>query len=512
MDSTSNHAPFASNHGVKSPTILVADDDVVALEGLSELLSLSGFKVVMAHSGEEAWRIFSERTPPPNLVITDILMPGLDGMGLLKSIREADEIIPVIIITGFGEMDSAISALRLGAYDFLLKPINSEILVSTVQKGLEHYRLKLLEREYTHRLEMQVDSRTKELAEANEFLRGILESSRGVSIVVTDLNKKVLFWNSGAKNIFGYDDEEMIGQSIVRLYPPCADEDTIQNSLKEALESKSKSAQKIIKQISKTNQEITLSLAISPMLDRKGRLQAAVGLGQDVTEQYRLHQELLQSYARIRKIQGASIFALAKLAEVRDGETGGHLKRIRDYCAILCKTLRTRAKYGHILTDEFVEDLVQCSVLHDIGKIVISDEILFKPGKYGSEEMEVMRQHALLGGKALFEASIETGESQSYLSVGAEVAYYHHEHWDGAGYPFGLREHEIPISARIVALCDVYDALRSKRRYKDDLSHEESRRIIVNERGKHFDPEIVDAFLECEAEFRLVRDQTHLSH
>jgi putative two-component system response regulator len=122
--------------------------------------------------------------------------------------------------------------------------------------------------------------------------------------------------------------------------------------------------------------------------------------------------------------------------------------------------------------------------------------------------MEIMRQHTLLGGKALYEAAKETGESQSYLTVGADVAYYHHEHWDGSGYPFGLRENEIPLSARIVALCDVYDALRSKRRYKDGFSHEESLRIIEQDRGKHFDPEIVDAFLDSQDEFRRVGDLT----
>jgi len=106
----------------------------------------------------------------------------------------------------------------------------------------------------------------------------------------------------------------------------------------------------------------------------------------------------------------------------------------------------------------------------------------------------------------LFEAAKETGESQSYLTVGAEVAYYHHEHWDGSGYPFGLSALEIPLSARIVALCDVYDALRSKRRYKEGFSHEDSLQLIVQDRGKHFDPEIVDAFLVCEDEFRRVRD------
>ncbi|MGO8820708.1 MAG: response regulator [Desulfomonilaceae bacterium] len=484
-----------ANNRETLPRLLVADDDVTALGELSELLTLSGFEVVQAPSGDKARELFSNEKP--DLVITDILMPGLDGISLLKLIKEADDIIPVVMITGYGEMGTAIRALRLGAFDFLLKPINGEILISTVEKGLEHHRLKLLEKEYTHRLEAQVESRTKELAKTNEFLRGILESSKRVSIVVTNLQRQILFWNSGAENIFGYSKEEILGQSVAKLYPANLDPNEVQNTLREALTNKFGAAQKVIKHVSKDQEEVVLSLAISPMLDKKGKMTGVVGLGQDVTEQFRLHEELVVSYTRIRKIQGASVFALAQLAEARDGETGAHLKRIRQYCAVLCESIRKRPIYGPLMTSEFIEDLVQCSVLHDIGKIVIPDSILFKPGKYRNDEFEIMQEHALLGGKALSEAAKETGESQSYLSVGADVAYYHHERWDGSGYPFKLRELEIPLSARVVSLCDVYDALRSKRRYKNDFSHENSVKLIVEERGKQFDPEIVDAFLDC---------------
>ena len=232
-----------------SPKLLVADDDIAALGELAELLTLSGFEVVQAPSGDKAWELFANEKP--DLVITDILMPGLDGISFLKLIREADEIIPVVMITGYGEMETAITALRLGAFDFLLKPINGEILISTVEKGLEHHRLKLLEKEYTHRLETQVESRTKELATTNEFLRGILESSRKVSIVVTNLQRNILFWNSGAENIFGYSKEEMLGQSVTKLYPANVDPNEVQNTLREALTNKFGAAQKVIKQVSK---------------------------------------------------------------------------------------------------------------------------------------------------------------------------------------------------------------------------------------------------------------------
>jgi response regulator RpfG family c-di-GMP phosphodiesterase len=158
------------------------------------------------------------------------------------------------------------------------------------------------------------------------------------------------------------------------------------------------------------------------------------------------------------------------------------------------------------MTEQFVEDLVQCSVLHDVGKVAIPDSILFNPRKFGIDEFEIMKQHAIHGGKALEEAAKEIGDEQSYLSLGKDVAYYHHEHWDGTGYPFGLKGEEIPLAARIVAIADVYDALTSERRYKLAFTHVEAVRMIAGLKGRQFDPELVDAFLEVAEEFRSIRD------
>lgn len=170
-DSPENSVISKNDSSGVEPRILVVDDDEAALGYLTELLSLHGFNPVTSTSGEEALAKFSESKP--DIALTDIQMPGIDGMKLLKTVRELDDITPVIMITGHGEVDNAIKALRLGAYDFLLKPINTEILISTLEKANEHCRLKRLEDEYTHRLEAQVASRTRELARTNDFLRGI---------------------------------------------------------------------------------------------------------------------------------------------------------------------------------------------------------------------------------------------------------------------------------------------------------------------------------------------------
>src|SRR5208283_4644171 len=283
-----------------------------------------------------------------------------------------------------------------------------------------------------------------------------------------------LFWNAGAQNIFGYTAEEMIGSSILKLYG----EDNVgmeaMESLRRIMQIKANTVQGKIKHVSKDGQALTISMAVSPMLDGSGNMRGVLGLGQDVTEEVRLHEELVKSYQRIRRIQGASIFALAKLAESRDGETAFHLSRLQAYSRILCNQLAAHSLYKEFMTQQFVEDLVQCSVLHDIGKVGIPDAILFNSKKFGIDEFEVMKRHSVYGGAALEEAAHEAGDKDSYLYLAKDVAYYHHERWDGNGYPFGLKGEEIPLSARVVAVADVYDALTTERRYKRSYSHEEA--------------------------------------
>ena len=236
-------------------------------------------------------------------------------------------------------------------------------------------------------------------------------------------------------------------------------------------------------------------------------MRGILGLGQDVTEQVRLHDELLKSFRRIKKIQGASIFSLAKLAESHDGNRFSP-QRIQAYCDALCRRLAERERYKEILSAEFIEDLVQCSVLHDIGKVAIPDAILFNPKKFGIDEYELMKQHAMYGGKALEEAAAEADEPDGYLSLAKDVAYYHHERWDGSRYPFGLKGEEIPLPARIVAVIDVYDALITERRYKRSYTHEEARAVIRSGKRKcNSMPNWLKCSLEIEDEFQRIRDK-----
>jgi PAS domain S-box-containing protein len=348
---------------------------------------------------------------------------------------------------------------------------------------------------------------TKEWAQTKDFLEGILHSSSAISVILTDFDQNVLFWNRGAENIFGYTAEEMVGSKITRLYREDGVTAKTVEMLRQQILQKGGTQRAQVRQLAKDGRELIISLAISPMIDAGGTVRGILGIGQDVTEEARLHEELLKSYKRMQRIQRSSIFALARLAEFRDEETGQHLKRMQDYCRILSCRVRLNEKYSEVMTEQFIDDLIQSSLLHDIGKVWLPDSILFKPDKFDREEYDIMKRHCAYGAQALEETADET-EQDSFLATGRDIAYYHHERWDGTGYPSGLSGEEIPLSARVVAITDVYDALTTERRYKRAYTHEEACSLIIENKGHQFDPDLVDAFIEVEEEFRKIREQS----
>ena len=191
--------------------------------------------------------------------------------------------------------------------------------------------------------------------------------------------------------------------------------------------------------------------------------------------------------------QDAAVFALAKIAEFRDQETGEHLVRMRCYAQILAEELGRESPYAGCIDRRFLDDLSRSSLLHDVGKVGISDAILLKTGRLTREEFETMKRHTIIGANMLDRAVMHS-QSGGFLAMAAVIARFHHERFDGMGYPAGLVGHEIPLPARVVALADVYDALTSARHYKPAHSTSEAREIIEVESGRHFDPVIVDAF------------------
>ena len=202
------------------------------------------------------------------------------------------------------------------------------------------------------------------------------------------------------------------------------------------------------------------------------------------------------------------IFSLAKLAEARDSDTGAHLERVQRYSRVLAQHLSGEPHYGRVIDNEFIRLIYLTSPLHDIGKVGIPDHVLLKPGRLTAEEFEIMKRHTIIGAETL-EAALAQNPSAGFLRMARDIAAAHHEWYDGTGYPLGLSEGDIPLSARIVALADVYDALTSKRVYKTAFDPDMARDIIVQGRGTHFDPDVVDVFLRCEELFHEIRARYH---
>lgn len=201
-------------------------------------------------------------------------------------------------------------------------------------------------------------------------------------------------------------------------------------------------------------------------------------------------------HKQVSKMQFNIITMMADIVENRDGNTGGHIKRTAKYVEIITRELVRRKAFPELLTENYVEDMIVAAPLHDIGKIHISDLILNKPGRLTDEEFEIMKTHTTAGGELLTHAIEELGRS-SYLKMALEMALYHHEWWNGKGYPHGISGDEIPLCARIMAVADVFDALTAKRCYKSAMPHEAALRIINEESGTHFDPVVADAFLDA---------------
>ena len=206
----------------------------------------------------------------------------------------------------------------------------------------------------------------------------------------------------------------------------------------------------------------------------------------------------------LRISQEVTMVALASLAETRDNETGNHILRTQHYVLALAKHLHGHERFAAALSEEFVDRLFKAAPLHDIGKVGIPDRILLKPGRLDAGEFEIMKTHTTLGRDAIRNAQRRVGVRVPLLDTAEEIALSHQEKWDGSGYPQGLAGEAIPLSARLMAVADVYDALISRRVYKAPMPHEQATEIIVAGRSRHFDPDIADAFVVLQAEFHLI--------
>lgn len=215
-----------------------------------------------------------------------------------------------------------------------------------------------------------------------------------------------------------------------------------------------------------------------------------------------LEAEVNKRTQELLAVQDVTIMVMASLAETRDSDTGNHIRRTQFYVKTLAEELRAHPRFAAVLNEHIIGMLFKSAPLHDIGKVGIPDRILLKPGKLTPEEFEIMKTHTTLGRDAIEAAEKQLGIDVEFLKMAKDIAYYHQEKWDGTGYPTGARGDAIPVSARLMAVADVYDALISRRVYKDGMPHEKAVSIIVEGKGRHFDPDMVDAFVQVQETFR----------
>ena len=470
---------------MRNRRVLIVDDLPEVLDTLSLILEDHHFEVHRASNAEQALAICEEKGPVA-CVLSDQEMPGQTGIELLASVHDAWPDTSRVLMTGFAELELAVKALHQGRiFRLLRKPFAADAVLETMDAALEQF-------DHVQRQRIM----TEELLFSRETLLGMtgeLERRLGDEMRNLEGLQKLAAQLSSSRSL----------DEVARIAA---------RAISQALDGRS----------------VRVELENPYRLEERA---AAVAQGEPVTDPYTEHVETdagsvgrivvenagslggrdkrvlgslacsaaLATHSQISRFerdeaQHATVFAMARLAERRDNETGQHLDRVSEYCSLIARGLREDGHYVEDITDRFIDDLVRSAPLHDIGKVGIPDRILLKPGKLNEDEWEMMKQHAVIGGDTM-RSIIESTAQPGFLLLGHDIALFHHEKWNGSGYPQGLRGADIPLCARIVALADVYDALTTRRPYKQPWPHSKALDLIKSESGEHFDPAIVKAFL-----------------
>ncbi len=461
-----------------SVRILLAEDEATSRKILTKWLTSWGYEVVACENGAEAWAVWEAEEGRFPVVLTDWMMPMVDGVELCRRIKADPRpgSTYVMLLTCKGDTADKVEGLESGADEYLVKPVQPDELRGRIAVGI------------------RIVSYEANLHNANRELQIYRQafSHAGQSLFITDPNGGITDINDAFERQFGYGREEVLDRSPALLRPSMrtlrdlgyGDEDaTILSSAIEDVLTPEGTGATFEEFPAATADGVVrwLNLFIHPIRGDNGNVVGHFGLPIDQTE----HRE------QERRIRLQIYNAITELAEKRDNETGMHLKRIARTSQHIARALELPAA--------FVSDIGTFAPLHDIGKVGISDAILLAPRKLTLEEFEVMKTHTEIGWEIL--------RGCPTLEIAAEIVRHHHERWDGTGYPLGLSGGEIPLAARIVSVADVYDALRSRRPYKEPWPHEKAVATITEGAGTQFDPTVVDAFQRVEEQCREVSDR-----
>ncbi len=522
-----------------SQKILFVDDEVLLIEGIKRQLR-KDFDITVAEGGDAALKVLAQEGPFA-VVISDYNMPGMDGIIFLNEVYQRSPQTILVMLTGRADLDIAMNAFNNAHITrFLNKPCSRVILKETLIEGLEQYRLRMSEQllqaqlllanqqlnQLNSQLESLVEQKTRALQLQYHYVANMAQMTSSTAIIQALVD--AVYQLTGLHDITLWLSPQLDGQFSC-YYPPDSGyaifsaKSCIDGVIAKLLKDKRLWQRNDVTTSILNAFEVSLFSGLPfmsvPLLSKQGVL----GLLNISGDQATLEPDVLEALTGMHDItatalqscwhreasndaQDAIINALAKLSEYRDSETGLHLLRLKIYSELICRFLAETDKYRHIVTPEFTQDLVRSSPLHDIGKVGIPDAILKKAGPLTTDEFEIMKTHAQIGGDTL-RSVYEQYPSQSFIKCGMEVAYGHHEKWNGDGYPLGLQGESIPLVARILALVDVYDALTTRRVYKPPFSREQAKSIIIKGSGSHFDPVIVNAFLSNEGEFYKIAEK-----
>lgn len=527
-------------NGQISRKVLFVDDEALLLEGIKRQLRRE-LDITLATSGVAGLDIL-KNDGPFAVVVSDFNMPGMDGIGFLQKVHEYYPDTVLIMLTGRAELDVAINALHHAHISrFLSKPCPKEVLLETISDSMEQYRLRISEQllqdrlkqtnqqladlnnhleqlvlQKTHALQLQYGfvSQMAKIANSQQIIDAFLAAIHDITgsdkinlWLNPKLDDKFNCYAATQSRISEFSSLDCHGGVIAQTLNShsrwlCNDSEVIANSFDKEI---AQGTPYLCQPLTNNNRVIGLLLLASDT----GQHSLDAPILEALASMANVAATALQSFwnrEAFADAQDAIITALAKLSEYRDPETGAHLLRLKKYSALLCNYLAKTPEFQHRITAEFTQDLVRSSPLHDIGKVGIPDAILKKPGKLSEDEFAVMKNHAKIGGDTL-RSVYDQYPSQNFIKCGMEIAYSHHEKWDGTGYPCGLKGEEIPLTARILALVDVYDALTCRRIYKAPFSREKAKSIILDGRGIHFDPALVNAFLNLESQFHQIAEE-----
>lgn len=475
--------------------VLILDDEYYLGKMLEKALVHESIEAIAVTDVDSAIDLINEKTF--DLIVSDIYMPNKNGVDLFNYVKDNSIEVPFIFMTGNPDLKMAVDFLTSGGYDYIIKPFMISDFIQKVKPVIKNHKIKEKEKNLVNDLRDTLSKRLSEL----KIYQDVFDSTDDGEII-TDVDGIIVKVNQGFEKITGMSSVQLIQQPVSILKESLLPDLNFDNILHKL--EKENTWRGELMGVKEQEQTWIANITFSPIRNEESQIFAYAGIFKDVTAQRQVEQALINSLRQMNLAQEAIIFGMARLAEHRDQSTGFHLERIRSYCKILSEALMKREMYPNIINSEFIQMLYRTAPLHDIGKVGIPDYILLKSDTLTEPEFDVMKSHALIGYTTLNSIQKQYGDME-FLKMGIEITYCHHERWDGKGYPRGLKNHQIPLSAQILTIADVYDALTTERTYKEAYSHTAALETMKRERGKHFSPDIFDVFLEISTHIDKIR-------